>query len=344
MWLLTTRTVQVVTISVGLGLAPLTASASMSPPLCGFEASAGNNNSGHSQGYLGVDIRDVNSAQISALKLKDARGAEVIRVDHDGPAGKAGLREQDVILQVNGIVIEGEEHLRHLLRDTPAGRSVTLLLSRAGQLLTVTTNLANRMDIERKAWEERWVVPVPSDDNPTPAAQPAASTAAPSNGSNTPGSTAPKGQSFFSTGTATRSGQAIMGALTPNTGYTGVMVETMGPQLAEFFGTTDGGVLVESVEANSPAAAAGLKAGDVVLRANSVKMANTSDWSKIVRENRGKTVELVILRDKKTQTLQLIPDSKKRSAVESPNWFEKSARYPRDLAVSAWHSWFQILG
>jgi S1-C subfamily serine protease len=47
-------------------------------------------------------------------------------------------------------------------------------------------------------------------------------------------------------------------------------------------------------------------------------LANSSDWMKIVRENRGKSVEVVVLRDKKEQTLTLVPDGKKRSSVESP--------------------------
>jgi serine protease Do len=339
MRLLTIRTVQVVAMIAGLGLGPLAASACVAPSLGGFEASAGNG-SPHSQGYLGVDIRDVNDSQVAALKLKDAHGAEVIRVDHDGPAGKAGLREQDVILQMNGTVIEGQDQLRRMLHDTPAGRTVTLILSRAGQLLTVTASLANRVDVERQAWEQRWVVPVPADDSPSPA--PAQSTSNNSGGSGSSSSAAAKGQSFLSPGTAARGGHELMSVLTPT--YTGVMVETMGPQLAEFFGTTDGGLLVESVEANSPAAAAGLKAGDVVLRANSVKMASSSDWARVVRENRGKTVEVVVLRDRKTQTLKLIPDTKKRSAIDAPMWLGKGTRYSRDFAVNVWRSCFQSLG
>ena len=65
-------------------------------------------------------------------------------------------------------------------------------------------------------------------------------------------------------------------------------LETMGPQLAEFFGTGGAGILVHSVDADSPAAKAGLHAGDVVIRANSVKLMTTGDWMKVVRENRGR--------------------------------------------------------
>jgi serine protease Do len=124
--------------------------AGMSP--LGSAALAGHSHGGgHAQGYLGVDIRDVSADQMIALKLKEQRGAEIIRVDHDGPAGKAGLREHDVILQMNGKQIEGEDQLRRLLREIPAGRSVTIVLSRDGQQQTVTAQMANRETLERDA-------------------------------------------------------------------------------------------------------------------------------------------------------------------------------------------------
>ena len=263
----------------------------------------------HSPGYLGVDLRDIGDEEMGALKLKESRGAEVIRVDHDGPAGKAGLREHDVILQMNGQVIEGEEQLRRMLRETPAGRTVTLLLSRDGQQQTISAQLANRVDVERQAWEQRWIVPAPSESGAATSASPAS----PQSTSGSSSSSGPKGENFFST-TVGRSGHAIGAIL--GSSYTGAMVETMGPQLAEFFGTGGAGILVHSVDADSPAAKAGLRAGDVVIRVNTVKLMTTGDWMKVVRENRGKTVDVVVLRDKKEQKLTLTPDGKKRSSVE----------------------------
>ena len=259
--------------------------------------------------------------QVSVLKLKEARGAEVIHVDHDGPAGKVGLREHDVILQMNGTMIEGEDQLRKMLRETPAGRTATLIISRDGQQQTITTRLANKQEVERQAWEGHWTVPVPSEEG-AGAGAPAATTAAAGSGSgggsgsgSSNSSAGTKGQGFFSSNPVARGSHNLIATMTGSS-YTGALVENMGPQLAEFFGSQGAGVLVHSVDADSPAAKAGLRAGDVVVRANSVKMASSSDWMKIVRENRGKSVEVVVLRDKKEQTLTLIPDGKKRTSVD----------------------------
>lgn len=270
------------------------------------------------QGYLGVDIRDVGDDQLGALKMKEARGAEIIHVDHDAPAGKAGLREHDVILQMNGTAIVGEDQLRRMLRETPAGRTATLIISRDGQQLTITTQLANKLEVEKQAWEQRWTVPVPSEQG-TSTSGPSANAPAASSGSGSgsgSGSSSGKGNSFFSPRAVARSSQNLIATMTGSS-YTGALVENMEPQLAQFFGAGETGVLVHSVDADSPAAKAGLRAGDVVVRANSVKLTNSSDWMKIVRENRGKSVEVVVLRDKKEQTLTLVPDGKKRSSLES---------------------------
>ena len=69
--------------------------------------------------YLGVDIRDVTHDRMAALKLKDERGVEIMLVDQDGPAGKAGLKEHDVILSFNGHKIQSSVDLRKLIRETP---------------------------------------------------------------------------------------------------------------------------------------------------------------------------------------------------------------------------------
>src|SRR5689334_12513920 len=117
------------------------------------------------KGYLGVDFRDLSQDQISSLKLKDGRGVEVVMIDHDGPACKAGLREHDVILQMDGQAIENEDQLRRILHESSPGRRIALVVSRDGQQQTYQVTLANRSEIERKAWSQHFVVPDPAIDS-----------------------------------------------------------------------------------------------------------------------------------------------------------------------------------
>src|SRR6202161_482798 len=94
--------------------------------------------------YLGVDISDVTTERLSALKLKDEKGVEVTMVDQDAPAGKAGIKEHDVILTMNGTAIESKTQLQRMIHETPPGRVVTLGLSRDGQAMTIKVQLADK--------------------------------------------------------------------------------------------------------------------------------------------------------------------------------------------------------
>src|ERR1700690_1723786 len=87
--------------------------------------------------YLGVDITDVTTERLSALKLKEEKGVEVTMVDQDAPAGKAGIKEHDVILSMNGTAIESGAQLRRMIHETPAGRVVSFGLSRDGEPMNV---------------------------------------------------------------------------------------------------------------------------------------------------------------------------------------------------------------
>jgi S1-C subfamily serine protease len=266
------------------------------------------------QGYLGIGFRDVSDDRLAALKLKEPRGVEIIHVDHDGPASQAGLLEHDVILQLNGQPIEGEEQLRRILRETPVGRAVNLVVSRDGLQITVSTQMADRTAVERRAWEQHirpdpsmppMPMPIhasgflggPPVSMPPPAIAPAAA----------PPITAPPDAKTH----------AFLGTVILGSSYTGAALEMIGPQLAQFFGSQGGnGLLVRSVEPNSPAATAGMRAGDVVVRANAIIIAGTGDWSRLVHENRGRPLSVVVVREKQEQTLVLIPDAKKRSSLE----------------------------
>src|ERR1700748_2452213 len=126
-----------------------------------FAASVSEPHGHEARGYLGVETRDVSEDQVGVLKLKDVRGAEITTLDHDGPACKAGMQMHDVILQMNGQTIEGEEQLRRMLREVPVGRTVSFVISRDGQTMTMTMTTADRRMVGLQAWEQHYTVSAP---------------------------------------------------------------------------------------------------------------------------------------------------------------------------------------
>jgi S1-C subfamily serine protease len=263
---------------------------------------------GHSapvQGYLGIMFHDVSEATFNSQHLKDKRGAEIVMVDHDGPAGKAGLREHDVVLSLNGTAIEGEEQLRKLLHDMQPGKTISLSVWRDGMERSMSATLSTREEVDRQARLQRWTVPNP--DESTASTEPAPPPAPPK-------SSGVFGHSFMS---------SHLLPLMPV--YTGATVDTMGAQLADYFGVKDGnGLLVHAVEGNSPAASAGLHAGDVITRMNGNRVNTEKDWTRALHEGKGKPITMTVVRDRKEQTLTMIPDGKKRSEVSEPKFGAES--------------------
>lgn len=240
------------------------------------------------QGYMGVLVGDVDSDSAGKLKLKDMRGAVVTLIDHDAPAAQAGIRVNDVVVQVNGQTVEGAEQFTRVLREISAGHSVSLVISRDGAMQTIVVQLADRKKMEHDVWNRL------------------------DNGGDQ--STSAPGMGIFSGGSGdVPSGGFHIPFIGASSLNVGVLVEPLASQMADYLGI-QGGLMIKQVARKSEAAAAGLKAFDVILKVGADGVATTADWDRALRANQGKPVQVTILRDRRQQTVTLQVDTKRRHA------------------------------
>src|SRR5271168_3134793 len=91
--------------------------------------------------WLGVESQEVNSEKAKELKLPAERGALLQRIVPDSPAAKSGLKENDVITEINGQRVEGAAQFRRMIREIPSGRTVQFTVWRDGRSQTLSATL-----------------------------------------------------------------------------------------------------------------------------------------------------------------------------------------------------------
>lgn len=230
--------------------------------------------------FLGVGVAEIDAERAKALNLREERGVEITRVEDDGPASKGGVKTGDVVLEYNGQRVEGLEQFVRLVRETPIGREVRLSISRNGAPLTVIVTTGSR-----KSWSSRgepFGVEAPRIEFPDGL-----------------------GREFPRVFSMWR-GSAL-----------GVEVETLEPQLAQYFGVKEG-ALIKSVAKGSPAEKAGLKAGDVVVKMDGVKIVQARDVSSAVRGAKGKLTAMVIMRERREMSLNVPVGDDHAEALAAP--------------------------
>src|SRR5438067_1528271 len=247
---------------------------------------------GGGSSYLGVDSNDITPERMKDLHLKEESGVEVTMVDQDAPAGKAGLKEHDVILTVNDQKVESVEQLRRLIRELPSGRTITVGISRDGQSMNIKATLAERNKLMGNNHDFDFTMPQVN----IPAI-------------NIPAINIPQ--------------------IGPIVVYTspvraGLMVENLTPQLGEFFGVKSGnGVLVRSVERGSRAEQAGFHAGDVIIKVNGSTVNDCSDFTRVIRERKEGKASVTVMRDRREQNLNLtLPEPRHTGSLKGCDYVE----------------------
>ncbi len=108
-------------------------------------------------------------------------------------------------------------------------------------------------------------------------------------------------------------------------GWLGIYIQNVSKDLADYFGMKEAyGALVSQVIKDGPAAKAGIKRGDIIIKFNGKKVKNTEELPKIVAKTPiGKKVEVVVLREGKEKKFNVVIGEMPESKVQASAQVEK---------------------
>lgn len=248
--------------------------------------------------FLGVYAEDVNRGNMARYGMREARGVGITQVVKDSPAEKAGLKKEDVILRFEGDSVTSVRKLNRLVSEVAPDQTVKLGISRGGDEQEVAVTIGKRNDsvnamehFNFKGLDKlegldklQGLGRLQELEKMTP-----------------PGANVWKweGQGPGKDGMVFAFG---------NHRRIGVSTMQLTKQLADYFGIADGkGVLVTSVADDSPAAKAGLKAGDVITAIDGEKVEGAGDLARGINKKKDGDVTLTVIRNKNQRTITLTP-------------------------------------
>ena len=241
--------------------------------------------------WLGVETSEVTQQKAKDLHLPAERGAVVGKVLPDSPAAKAGLKQNDVVTEINGQRVEGTAQFRRMIHEIPAGRPVQLTVWRDGRSQTISATLGKseaRRGSGMMNGQDRFSFRMPNIPEMPEVA-----------------------------GLGDLNNFVFM---TPGQTRLGINAEDLQGDFGNYFGAPDGeGVLVREVFPDSPAAKAGLKAGDVITSVGGERVRTTSELRDKLRGGKdAKSLSLGVLRNKSPLNLSVeLPAPQKYVRSES---------------------------
>lgn len=235
-------------------------------------------------GWLGIHMQDLSGSMAKALQLPDTGGVLVSEVVADSPAAAAGLEDGDVVVAFAGDPIGDIADLTRAVQATDPDTEVTITVVRGGEKRDLRATIGER-EPETMVFRQRgpggdWrQAPLPEggvhvwhDDEDGPVV------------------VAPRMAMRFGSG-----------------GYLGLGLQDLGEQLGAYFGVEGGdGALVTEVYEDSPAATAGLRAGDVIVDFGGTDIDDRDDLVRAARRaDPGDEVEVTLVRDRRERTVSL---------------------------------------
>lgn len=253
-------------------------------------------------GYLGVQTEEVTRENIGKLGLREVRGVAIAKVLDGSPAQSAGLQDGDVIVSVNGDEISSGRKLTRLISEISPDHTAKITVLRGGSEREISVTLGKRPApkfAEGSFFPEGWgnfdLRKMPEFDKfefKMPDLEKLEKYRI------EPGT---PGEPFaFSFG---------------NRRQIGVSLTPLSKQLSDHFGVTNG-AMVNTVRQDSPAAKAGLKAGDVILEVDGKAISGELDVARAIAEKKEGEITITYIRGGQRQTLRVMPEKGEGSFFE----------------------------
>jgi serine protease Do len=246
--------------------------------------------------FLGVRTEEVTRENMQRYGLSgEPRGVGVREVVKGSPAEKAGLKVNDVIVRFDGEQVTSVRKLTRLIEESAPGRSARLNVLRGGAEQELSATLTRREPFVSAGGEGLFQISPDIFGDAQRFGDEAARNS----------------EQWKRAEEQTRRRWEELAQKHPqlfgSTRRLGVATNALGKQLADYFGVTHG-VLVNSVEAGSPADKAGLKAGDIVTEVDGRKVEDSDDLVHALSAKEEGEVTLTVTRDRKQRTVRVTPE------------------------------------
>jgi len=254
--------------------------------------------------FLGVHAEDVNKENMGRYGLREARGVGVTEVVKDSPAEKAGLRKDDVILRFEADSVTSVRKLMRLVSEVAPDQNVRLAISRGGSEQEVGVTIGKRNNSFDSMHKFEGLQGIERLEGPKELEG--------LKGLEGFKPVMPPGN-FWKWEGQGPGGEGMVWAF-GNNRRVGVNTMQLTKQLADYFGVDQGtGVLVTGVTDDSPAAKAGIKAGDVITAIDGEKVDGSGDLTRSINKNKDGDVTLTVIRNKNQRTIKVTPTAAKPS-------------------------------
>ncbi|HEX8499412.1 MAG TPA: PDZ domain-containing protein [Pyrinomonadaceae bacterium] len=252
--------------------------------------------------FLGVRTEEVTRENASRYGVSgEPRGVGVREVVKGSPAEKAGVREGDVILRFDGEPVSSVRKLTRLIEESAPESAARLTVLRGGSEQQLSATLARREPF------------VHTEVGPLSVYGPGEAPRLAEDLLRNREQWEHKGEEMRQRLEEMRRGHPGVFAL-GSSRRIGVSTSALGKQLADYFGVAHG-VLVSSVEADSPAEKAGLKAGDVVTEVDGKQVEGVDDLVRALGAKEEGDVTLTVVRDRRQRSVRVTPERRRSPGV-----------------------------